>query len=62
MSEGKLKKCPFCGVIPRIVTMGDYGYDIMCRTADCYLECGADWCVTKGEAVAMWNYRKEEAK
>lgn len=57
-----LKPCPFCG--GQVEVWNRYGddqikeaYDISCATTGCYLQCGAEWFLSKEELLLKWNSR-----
>lgn len=55
--DQELKSCPFCrGEASLISRENDY-YDVGCQTEGCYLIDGAEWCLSKGEVIEMWNKR-----
>lgn len=58
-----LAPCPFCGRTPVFIFRDierNCGWDIACKTFDCYLESGADWHHHKDEIVLMWNTRVKQ--
>lgn len=59
----KLKPCPFCGKVPRIISsdccdgFGNVGHAVVCRDSHCCV--GPVRCEEK-DAVAAWNERVTE--
>ena len=54
-----LAPCPFCGRAP-VLIFRDQGWELACKTFDCYLEGGADWHHHKEQIVLMWNTRVKQ--
>lgn len=55
MSE--LKRCPFCGRIPKIEDCGTHRYFVKCK---CGIEQSALY-AQRCDAIRRWNRRKERA-
>lgn len=61
-----IKPCPFCKGKGEIITI--YGnteedcmeefHDVRCLNTTCYLWGGANWKLSKKEAIELWNKRK----
>ena len=53
-----LKPCPFCGGESEIETEECSGYDVVCKTNDCFMDKGGGGIFdTEQEAIKAWNTR-----
>lgn len=63
MIDNELKPCPFCGFKGVIVEIKYHDFDVVYYHVEC-LDCGAEThnfrCVTKEEAIEVWNRRSDE--